>query len=243
MKINEKYNITLANFEGPLEFLLYLVQKNEIDLHDIRLHKITEHFINEMRDPEINLAAEFISTLASLLWLKSKLLLPKHEEKIISSHEEEPDPHFDVIHQLIDYCRFKEAGKTLITLEEQQNAFFPRGISGDYNTKIPSGIHHLSLEDLSLIFNEALQKAEANKGKVREEHFLVSDKISFLKRSLKLKSFLCISDIFHKECCKEELIVCFLAILELMKNGELEIVQEKESGKIFLNKKERSNHE
>lgn len=243
MKVNDKYNITLANFEGPLEFLLYLVQKNEIDLLDIRLHQITDHFLKEMQDPEINLAAEFIGTLASLLWMKSKMLLPKHEQNIVSNDDEAPDPHFDVIHQLIDYCRFKEAGKTLISLEEQQNAFFPRGITGDFATKIPSGIQHLSIDDLAEIFNEAIQKAEATKGKVKEENFLVSDKISYLRKSLKSNSQIYLSDLFRSNLCKDELIVYFLAILELMKNGELEVVLEKDSGKIFLNKKNRENDE
>lgn len=233
MKSEYDYSIKLDNFEGPLEFLHHLVQKGEIDIYDIRLRKITDQFISEMKDPKLNLGAEFIGILASLLWLKSKMLLPKHEQ-VVQENDDELDPHFQVIHQLIDYCKFKEAAKALSLREEEQNAYFSRGTSGAFDVKLPLGIEHLSLEDLASLFQDVMVKAEAFNGEVYEESFRVSDKIAFLRNTLKLSGKVLFAQLFSFEKVKEELIVTFLAILELMKLGEACVVKEKESCEIFV---------
>jgi segregation and condensation protein A len=237
MKTDETYSIKLENFEGPLEFLLYLVQKNELDIYDVRLRKIIDQFIEEIQDPSIDLGAEFVGTLASLLWLKSKMLLPKHEQ-IAQEDEEGPDPHFDVIHQLIDYCQFKEAGQALVIREKEQNAFFPRGVTGDLEIKKPLGIEHLCLEDLASLFQDVIIKCEANKGHIQEENFRVSDKIRLLRRVLKQDNGILFQQLFTPEKCKEELIVTFLAILELMKLGEAFVYKDLTTGHIMITSKE-----
>ncbi|MEC7839165.1 MAG: segregation/condensation protein A [Chlamydiota bacterium] len=233
MKTDERYNIKLENFEGPLEFLLYLVQKDEIDIYDVRLQKITDQFITEMKESELELGAEFVGTLASLIWLKSKMLLPKHEQAI-QEDEEGPDPHFEVIHQLIDYCRFKKAGKALVVLEKEQNAHFARGVAGDTDIKLPLGIEHLSLEDLASLFQDIMVKAETNRGKVHEENFRVSDKISFLRHILKNTGKAAFQEIFVPGKVKEELIVTFLAVLELMKLGEACVIRETDNQLVYI---------
>lgn len=233
MKQEEAYTIRVDNFEGPLEFLLYLVQKNELDIHDVRLRKITDQFISEMQDPQIDLGAEFVGTLASLLWLKSKMLLPKHEQ-IGQEDEEGPDPHFDVIHQLIDYCKFKEAGHALVVREKEQNAYFSRGVSGDLEVKKPLGIEHLCLEDLASLFQDVIAKCEENKGHVQEENFRVSDKIRLLRKMLKQGQNILFQQVFTHQKCKEELIVTFLAILELMKLGEAYVFKDLEINQVII---------
>lgn len=234
MENQEQYSVKLENFEGPLEFLLYLVQKKEIDIYDVRLRRITEQFIEEFRNPDIDLGAEFVSTLASLIWLKSKMLLPKHEQTTQETEEEPIDPHFDVIHQLIDYCRFKQAGKELVQREQEQNAYFPRGVSGNNAFKLPLGIEHLSLDDLALLFRDAVAKAESQSGHVQEESFRVSDKIRWIRRLLKDPGQVLFETIFLRGKYKEELIVTFLAILELMKLGEACVVKNHTTHKIYI---------
>lgn len=237
MKSEEAYSIQLDNFEGPLEFLLYLVQKNEIDIHDVRLHAVTDQFLEELQNPDLDLGAEFVGTVASLLWLKSKMLLPKHQQ---ASQEDEdgPDPHFDVIHQLIDYCHFKEAGHALVTLEKEQTAYFPRGVSGNIEVKKPLGIEHLALEDLASLFQDVLSKCEEERGHVQEETFRVSDKIRFLKKILHEGASFSFEQLFPLNKCKEELIVTFLAVLELMKLGIAAVFQEQQTKKILFGPKE-----
>lgn len=233
MKKDEAYSVKLENFEGPLEFLLYLVQKNELDIYDVRLVRIVNQFIEEMKSPDIDLGAEFVGTLASLLWLKSKMLLPKHEQ-VGQEDEDGPDPHFDVIHQLIDYCQFKEAGQALVVREKEQNAYFPRGVSGDIEVKKPLGIEHLCLEDLASLFQDVLIKCEANKGQVHEEHFRVSDKIRLIRQIVKSGEKILFTQLFTPEKCKDELIVTFLAILELMKIGEAFVYKDLATQQIFI---------
>ncbi len=233
MKKDEAYSVKIENFEGPLEFLLYLVQKNELDIYDVRLRKIVDQFIEEINTPDIDLGAEFVGTLASLLWLKSKMLLPKHEQ-VGQEDEDGPDPHFDVIHQLIDYCQFKEAGQALVIREKEQNAFFPRGITGDQEVKKPLGIEHLCLEDLASLFQDVLIKCETNKGQVHEENFRVSDKIRAIRRILKGGENILFGQLFTSEKCKDELIVTFLAILELMKIGEAFVYKDLTTQQILI---------
>lgn len=229
----EAYTIRLDNFEGPLEFLLHLVQKSELDIYDIRLRQVADQFIREMSEPDIDLGAEFIGTLASLIWLKSKMLLPKHEQES-QSEEEEIDPHFEVIHQLIDYCRFKQAGKELVQLEHEQNAYFSRGVSGTMEVKQPLGIEHLSLEDLALLFQGIVDKAASQRGLVHEENFRVSDKIRMIRNLLGKNGKLPFETLFEGACCKEELIVIFLAVLELMKLGEACVMKNSGSQCVFV---------
>ncbi|MCB1112359.1 MAG: segregation/condensation protein A [Chlamydiales bacterium] len=235
MKTRDNYTVELENFEGPLQFLLHLVQKQEIDIHDIRLKQITDQFLRDFENPDVDLGAEFIGTAAALIWMKSKMLLPKDQQENEDSDDEcGPDPHFEVIHQLIDYCRFKEAGKTLAKMEVENSAYYPRGVSGDYEAKKPLGIEHLSLDDLALFFKDVIAKAELNKGKVQEETFRVSDKIRFLRQRLRQGEPILFGDIFRIDMCKEELIVTFLAVLELMKIGEAAVGRDTNTEQIVI---------
>lgn len=234
MRTQDQYTITLENFEGPLEFLLYLTQKNELDITDVRLQLITEQFIKELKGAPLDVGAEFVGTLAALLWLKSRMLLPKHEQTLAGIEDEGPDPHFNVIHQLIEYCRFKEAGKELSHREQQQNAYYARGCGGNVEVKKPLGIEHLSLEDFATLFQDIMIKAKAHGGTITEEEYRVSDKIRLVKTLLKMRDAIPFTELFSCEMCKEELIVTFLAILELMKIGVAAIVKERATGKIIV---------
>jgi len=244
MKKQESYQVTLDNFEGPLEFLLYLVQKNEIDIYDVRLQTIADQFIKEIHALDLDQGAEFVGTLASLLWLKSKLLLPKHEQEAQDENHEGPDPQFEVIHQLIDYCKFKEAGRRLVIKEHEQNAYFRRGVQGDIEVKQPLGVNHLSIEDLAGLFQDVVAKAKENSGKVFEENFRVSDKIREIRRLLKTNGSLAFESLFSSRMVRAELIVTFLAVLELMKLSEIAVVKDlQKEGIIIVIKKEEAVHE
>ena len=120
-----KETFTLDNFEGPLDFLLHLIQKNEIEIKDISIADIIDQFLlkwKEQLDKQIDSKSEFISHASFLLWLKSKSLLPRSEEE--SLENQEMDPHFEIIHQLIEYCHIKQDAKGLALLEQKQNSFF-----------------------------------------------------------------------------------------------------------------------
>ncbi|BBI16401.1 ScpA family protein [Neochlamydia sp. S13] len=227
----------LENFEGSLDFLLHLVQKHEIDPVEISLKKITEQYIQKLKEwqaSSVDSGAEFIASASFLLWLKSRMLLPTHEQPL-SLGEEEHDPRFDIIHQLLDYCRFKEAAKNLTQLEMSQSAYYLREPEPLGENNKPLGIEHLTLEDLADLFKQALAKAPIKTAKfIQEEEWKVADKIKAIRQYLKVNHQLEIEQLFLNATSKLEIIVIFLAVLELMKIGESYLIKDVASQKILL---------
>lgn len=227
MKSQTSETFLLDNFEGPLDLLWHLINRQEIDIYEISLRRITAQFLEKSQQALVkglDNGAEFIALAASLLWYKSKTLLPKHEqqpEELLA--EEEYDPRFEVIHQLLDYCRFKQAAKGLTEREQQQAAFYPRGIESGIAKK-NLGIAHLSLDDLAALFKEILAKSMPHKGVIHEEIWKVSDKIAALRDLLEEQKSILFENVFTFDKSREELIVTFLALLELMKAGFIRVV-------------------
>ncbi len=227
MKSNHTEAYKLDNFEGPLDLLWHLINRQEIDIYEISLLQIIDQYLEKSREiaaANLDKGAEFIALAATFVWYKSKTLLPKHEqqqEEVLP--EEEHDPRFEIIHQLLDYCRFKQAAKTLSEREQQQAAFYHRGVE-DNEIKKNLGIAHLSLDDLAGLFSQILAKSSSQKGIIHEEIWRVSDKIKTLRYMLQEHKTLLFMQVFTSEKSREELIVTFLALLELMKGGEARVV-------------------
>lgn len=227
---------TLENFEGPLDLLWHLINRQEIDIYQIPIIDITEQYLSkqkELVDLSLERGAEFIAMAASLIWFKSKALLPKHEQQEEQNLEEEFDPHFNVIHQLIDYCHFKQAAKELAQREQQQGAFYPRGVESA-EAKKNLGIDHLSLDDLALLFQQILSKAAPKKGTIQEEEWKVSDKIHSLRQWLTKEKKLEFTIVFNASMRRIELIVTFLALLEMMKSSEAKVVNDPKRKAIYI---------
>ncbi|MBA3957148.1 MAG: segregation/condensation protein A [Parachlamydiaceae bacterium] len=231
MKTREDLIFALDNFEGPLEFLWHLIQTSEIDINEVSLKKITDQYLVQLKQVynvlNIDAGAEFIGTTAALLLFKSRNLLPKHERQALSE-DEGLDPRFDIINQLIDYCRFKEAGKLLSEREQQQSGFFSRGIEGGFEPQKPLGIEHISLNDLATLFQQVLAKAESKRGVIDDEIWIIGDKMALIRQLIKDLQRINFYTLFSAASCREELIVTFLAILELMKLGDVAVIKESE---------------
>lgn len=225
-------SIALDNFEGPLDFLLQLIRKSEIDISDVSIQEITRQYLERLErwvNPCINSGAEFIGGTAFLLWLKSRMLLPRHAIEV--DDEELLDPQFEIIHQLIDYCRFKEVAKELVVLEEQQSVHHPRGETPLPEAPSPGpGVDHLTIDDLAAYFQKTLARTGHDKGLIHEEEWRVGDKIEAIRHLLEEGEQISLDLLFTPEKSRGELIVTFLAILELMKIGELCIMREGETG-------------
>lgn len=233
MNLNETF--ALENFEGPLEFLLRLIQTEEIDIYEISIQKIMEQYIEKQLDKDtydVDSGAEFIGTTSLLLYLKSRMLLPKHEQPL--EENVDLDPNFNIIHKLLEYCRFKDAAKNLSKLEDEQSGFFGRGIDEPFEVKKNLGIEHLTLQDLALLFKDIVSRAELKTGQIDEEVFLVSDKIRHIQKLLKEQTEIKFENLFNPKASRDELIVTFLAVLELMKLGEIQVI--KETSEIFITK-------
>jgi len=225
---------TLENFEGPLDLLWHLINRQEIDIYQISIQEITKQFLSrQKKQTDLDEGAEFVALTAMFIWFKSKALLPKHEQQQESNQEEEIDPHFDIIHQLIDYCHFKQAAKQLAEMEQQQGAYYPRGVEGQ-ETKKNLGISHLTLDDLAHLFQEILAKTAPLKGTIQEEEWKVSDKIQHLRQWLLKDKKLDFALAFTHTMGRIELIVTFLALLEMMKMGEAKVIQDNELQKIYI---------
>ncbi len=230
-------HFALDNFEGPIDFLLYLIQKDEIDIYEIPIQELIQQFIvklKEWQEKQLDRGAEFIGTASYLVYLKSKMLLPKHEEKIDEDLIElEEDPHFEIIHHLIDYCRFKQTTKDLLGRQELQQQLYFRGVHPT-EWKKPMGIDHLSLDDLQALFKEMMTKAGAPIQQIQKENFRVSDKIRLIRNRLRDEKQFSFESLFSSLQSRVELIVIFLAILELMKLGEVSVGREKESAVLLV---------
>lgn len=248
MKEKKTLSFALDNFQGPIELLYQLIQREEIDLHSIALYSLAEQFTIawEQKHAGMEVAAEFIATTASLIWLKSKALLPRHDESTENENNIADETFaLSAIPQLLDYCRFRQAGRSLVDREEQQKAFYARGSTENpAPLKRQLGIDHLSLGDLAQLFQVLAAKNPDLKGPaVHSEPWKVSDKISFLRRMLAASSQIEFAALFHDEMERLELIVIFLAILELMKLGEICVVRHTGSELIVIQILEDSKHE
>lgn len=220
--------ITLPEFSGPLEVLTTLVQRKEIEVDALEIRQILAQLIDQLQKDadKLLLPIESIGFTGLLILLKSRALLPPEK----GDTEEELIKIFDVntLDQLLHYYQFKEAAQELSAFEEREPESFPRPLFSLEPQERPSGIEHLSLEGFATLFHEVLKKAKEIKGKITEEEWKVSDKIRALRFTFRESPELDFSTIFHSELSKMELIVIFLAVLELMKLGELIFEQNNE---------------
>jgi len=235
---NEQDLFSLENFEGPLAFLLHLVQKKEIDIYDVDIQKLTDQYLTrlgEVANGQLEGGSEFIGTTSSLLLYKSRKLLPDHDGSLEDdAFEEADDPHFDVIHHLIDYCRFREAAKELSSREQRQCGVYYRGLEETPNPGMTLGIEHLSLDDLNIVFEQALEKAASGQRTIEEEEWRVHDKIRDIRSWVRNEERLSIHTLLAPGKSRNELIVTFLAMLELIKIGDIAIIRESATGHIWI---------
>lgn len=222
MNILETAPLSLHNFEGPLDYLIHLVQRGEIDIYDIPLQLLTEQFVDRHLENNANpleVGAEFVGVASTLVWLKSKRLLPQELSAEDQPEDNLNDARFEIIHQLLEYCTFKKAAQELINREQQQAVFRYR-TPPLHEVPRPNGLENLPLDELAGLFQKVLARAASSTGKVYEEKYRVADAMQDLKARLKEREWLSFDEVFNTAMCREELIVFFLALLELMKNGD-----------------------
>ena len=189
MASQEEYKVQLEVFEGPLDLLLYLIKKDELDIYDIPIERITTQYmeyLDLMRMLDLNIAGEFIVMAATLMMIKSRMLLPV-EERAELEEEEEDDPRWDLVRQLVEYKKFKDAAMHLEGLEERQVDVFGRG--SDAATLGPAGdvsLHDVSIFDLISAFNDVLKKVKTEELKeIFAERYTVAEKIDAIVNMIK----------------------------------------------------------
>lgn len=205
--------ITLDNFEGPLDLLLHLVRREELDIQKLILSQITRQLLKA--DPEL------LVPTSTLIWLKSEALLPlaQGEERQVEAEE----PNFELIHHLADYCRFREAAKELSSLESQESERFGRGSPEPLEEHSPpSPLHHLSLSDLAALFGEVVQRASKKEHPlIHKEEWSVDQAIDAICQQIETQKSFPFDALFPQGESKGKLIANFLALLELVKLGKV----------------------
>lgn len=233
------YKIKLDIFEGPLDLLLYLVRKNHLNIYDIPIAGITDQYIeylNLMQMFDLNIAGEFIVMAATLMQIKSKMLLPAQENE---QQPQEEDPRAELVKRLLEYEKFKEIANSLREKEDQQRDVFKRPRSERPQQDTPGEGEPVYFEanifDLINAFTQALKDVPRELFyEVVKDEFSVEEKIHTILHLLLLKQTLPVADLFTKAASKIEVIVTFLAVLELVKMREVVILQSGTFGDIFI---------
>ncbi|NQV04113.1 MAG: segregation/condensation protein A [Candidatus Omnitrophica bacterium] len=221
------YKVKLEVFEGPLDLLLYLIKKNELDIYDIPIADITEQYLEYlelMRMLDLNIAGEFLVMAATLIHIKSKMLLPPEENEILP--EEEADPREELLRRLLEYKRFKEVAGVLQDLEGQRKKMFTRSTVADIESE--DKFFEANLFDLITALTRVLKDVpkEVFQEIVKDE-FTVEQKVHDLLHMLVEKPVIYLTELFKNAKGKSEIIATFLAVLELIRLKEIVVVQKK----------------
>ena len=237
-RVDQDYKVKLEIFEGPLDLLLYLVKKDELDIYDIPIERITKQYleyINTFQMLNIELASEFIVMAANLMYLKSRELLPKTLQPP-EEEGEESDPRWDLIRQLVEYKKFKEAAQFLGAQEIRGDEFFAPNPELPDLDAIPAGIGQVGIFDLIRAFQKMLKRFEKTDDirEIVDDRYTVSGKIDHLLEIIPIGARVRFETLFTDVSSRSEMIVTFLAMLELMKLNHLQVEQEFLLGEIVV---------
>lgn len=242
-------NVKIDAFEGPFDLLFHLIEKNQIDIYDIPIAELTEQYLSYLEDTsenELDLASEFLVMAATLLSIKSKMLLPTKQSQDVqlelAAMEDDDDPRSDLINKLLEYKKFKEISYVLKTKEQEQELILkkpPEDLSHIWAEDIP--LPEITFEELKSSFESVMnkEKPEEKISKVTKDPIPLSRRVVEVYRKLRqLKSRVFFSKLYSNKTPKVEIIITFLAVLELIKMNRIIAAQEKLFGEIVLSCRE-----
>ncbi len=216
----------LPRFEGPLDLLLHLIKRDEIDIYDIPIAHITQQYlqyIEIMRMLDLDVAGEFLVMAATLMRIKAKMLLPVQQP---GEDEDEGDPREELVQRLIEYRQFKEAAEQLKDHEGQRRLLYERGIVPTEDDAGPLPLAPATLFDLLEALNRVLSRVPQRVVyEVQTEVYDVEDKMSFIARSVAEDGELSFFGLMTGCRARMEIVVSFMALLELIKLGQVVVIQ------------------
>jgi segregation and condensation protein A len=227
--------IRLARFEGPLDLLLHLIKRDEIDIYDIPIAHITQQYlayIELMRSLDLEVAGEFLVMAATLMRIKAKMLLPL---PAAGEEEDEGDPREELVQRLVEYRQFKEAADTLKTREAERRQLFERGMVPGDDEAGPLPLAPVTLFDLLDALNRVMSRVpEVVTYDVEAEAFDVEEKMSWIASAVAEQGSVDFAALLMRCRVRAEMIVTFMALLELIKLGQVGVIQAEAFGSIML---------
>lgn len=242
--MDEVYSIRLPVFEGPLDLLLHLIRENKIDIYDIPIALITRQYlgyVEMMKELNLDIAGEFLVMAATLIHIKSRMLLPVEEV----TGEEPQDPRFELVQRLIEYQAFKEASLALREKEAEWSKVFYRAARHEDDDGGQEGeterdegaeldLFDLSLFDLLTAFKRMLDKAPLDVVTITRETLTVKDRIAYISEKIAQQDAVRFEDLFEGVLTRTRLVITFVALLEVLRLGLARAYQEKEFGSIWV---------
>ncbi|MGA3007695.1 MAG: segregation/condensation protein A [Opitutaceae bacterium] len=226
------YRIKLQAFEGPLDLLLFLIRKNEIDIYDIPIESVTHQYIDALRamqELDLDVAGEFFVMAATLMEIKSRLLLPRGLAAVDpEAAEDEIDPRWDLVHQLLEYKKFKEAAVRLGEIATEKQNLLARFVSALSDDSLERPLKHADRIELWNIFNIVLRRLAEKLvvGQIHDEQVTVADQMEMLLHRLQTQPTFLFSQLFEGKVSLRTLIATFLAVLELTRLRKLRVRQD-----------------
>ena len=233
------YTIDINNFEGPLDLLLHLIKKAELDICEISIVEITKQYldyINLMESMNLNIASEYLTMAAELIEIKSSILLPK--KKIDNEDDYEEDPKENLINRLIEYEKYKEISEVLKKYEQDRKELYTKKPTDleIYNTVTNEISENFDLNDLMSALNKMLDRKKLDKPlntKITNREYSITERSNQIKNILKNKKQVEFTDLFDIYS-KDYIVITFLSILTMARHQELSITQDKNFGKIMI---------
>ena len=225
------YRIKLPVFEGPLDLLLFLIRKNELDIYDIPIATVTRQYIEAiyaMKDLQIEVAGEFFVMAATLMEIKSRMLLPKHQQAVDpNADDDDLDPRWELVHQLLQYKKFKEAAGNLGQMVLDAQGMLPRPASA-FAPASERPLQHVDRIEVWNSFNLVLRRLAEKLvvGEIHREQVTVADQMEHLLELIKTRKTFIFSQILPEKLSLRYLVATFLAVLELTRLKKLRVQQD-----------------
>jgi segregation and condensation protein A len=236
--MEKDYKVKLEVFEGPLDLLLYLIKRDEIDIYDIPIEHITKQYLEYLdafKILDLDIAGEFVVMAANLIYIKSRSLLPVSQQPPEEGAEEE-DPRWELVRQLLEYKKFKDAAAQLGNREALQLAIFQRVPEAPELQQPDRPIAEVSIFDLINAFQKILKRIDKKEDlrEIFEENFTVSDKIDLVLKLTGSGVPLKFTELFAEAASRTEIVVTFLALLELIRLKQIRVTQPEPFAEIEL---------
>ena len=232
----QQYRVKLEMFEGPLDLLLHLIKKEEVSIYDIPIARITEQYLEYlavMRELDIGVAGEFLLVAATLIQIKSKMLLPRDP---LATAEDAEDPRNELVYQLLEHQKFKGAANVLHQRATIEGAAYTRGpIESDSNNPEIAA----TIFQLFEVFRQVLDRERAlTEIEIARDEMTMAEKIAEIKHLVSRSSEVRARDLFSAAGSRREMVLIFLGLLELVKELSVRLVQEQTFGDILIRKRE-----